>query len=185
MTSIAPFLNWDIPSVIPYTDFDGQGPELFFLHANGYPPACYTPLFARLRSGFHITGMHLRPLWQAEQPGNLEDWRLLSSDFIQFITERGSPPLIAVGHSVGGMVALRAALLEPRLFRAMVLIDPVLFPPAIIRLWNLVRALGLGWKLHPMIAGAQNRRREFKDLDTHLQRLSQPGCLPQLYRRGL
>jgi pimeloyl-ACP methyl ester carboxylesterase len=150
---------------IPFTDFGGQGSPLYFVHANGYPPACYTPLTELLKRDFQILGMHLRPLWPQESPEGIHDWRPLADDFLQFLSDHGTAPVIAVGHSVGSIVALRAALLEPHRFRALVLIDPVLFPPYMILVWNLVRALGLGWKLHPMIPSAQGRRREFDNLN--------------------
>ena len=151
---------------IPCTDFGGIGAPLHFLHANGYPPACYTPLIGLLTQRFHVTGMHLRPLWPDSKPEGLSDWHPLADDFLRFLSDREPGPVIGVGHSVGGIVALRAALREPRRFRALVLIDPVLFPPYFILLWNLVRAAGLGWKHHPKIPGALNRRRHFDDLDT-------------------
>jgi pimeloyl-ACP methyl ester carboxylesterase len=74
--------------------------------------------------------------------------------------------VIGVGHSIGAIVTLRAALWDPSKFRALVLIDPVLFVPRFLILWNMIRTLGLGNKLHPLIAGAQRRRRTFDDLDT-------------------
>lgn len=150
---------------IPFTDFGGNGASLHFLHANGYPPACYTPLMEHLKHDFHVLGMHLRPLWPQKRPGGIHDWNPLSDDFLHFLKDHETIPIIGVGHSVGGIVALRAALLEPHRFRALVLIDPVLFPPYLILLWNLVCAIGIGWKIHPSISGALTRRREFDNLD--------------------
>jgi len=68
------------------------------------------------------------------------------------------------------MVTLRAALHEPDKFRALVLIDPVLFMPRRLIAWNIIRAIGLGNRLHPLISGALKRRRTFNDLDTLLER---------------
>lgn len=155
-----------MPSVIPHTNFGGDGPPLHFLHANGYPPACYLPLIERLKSNFSVFGMHLRPLWPNSSPGDLRDWHPLSQDLLRFLADLGRGSVIEVGHSVGGIVTLRAALKEPGRFRAIVLIEPVLFPPSLIALWNLVRVTGLGWKWHPKIAGALKRRRVFDDLET-------------------
>ncbi len=151
---------------IPYTDFGGTGAPLHFLHANGYPPACYTPLIKNLKPHFHIFGMHQRPLWPDSNPEDLRDWHPLTDDFLRFLADREADPVFAAGHSVGGIVALRAALKEPRRFRGLVLIDPVLFPPYFILFWNLVHAAGLGCMKHPKIPGALNRRRHFDDLDT-------------------
>jgi pimeloyl-ACP methyl ester carboxylesterase len=70
-----------------------------------------------------------------------------------------------LGHSIGGIVTLRAALQEPNKFGALVLFDPVLFPPYFIRMWNLARTLGFGHRLHPLISGTKKRRREFDSLE--------------------
>ena len=155
-----------MPNTIPFTDFGGTGAPLHFLHANGYPPACYQPLLELLRPRFHNLAMHLRPLWADSNPQELHDWHPLSDDFLRFLADREADPALVVGHSVGGIVALRAALKEPRRFRGLVLVDPVLFPPYFILLRNLARVTGLGWKKHPKIPAALNRRRHFDDLET-------------------
>lgn len=152
----------------PSFDHGGKGMPLHFLHANGYPPACYKPLFELLKTRFHVFGMLLRPLWDGSKPEDLDDWHPLSEDLIQFLasTPLGvGEPVIGVGHSVGGIVTLRAALRDPDKFRALVLLDPVLFMPSVLVAWNLARKLGLGNKFHPKIAGALKRRRTFENLD--------------------
>ena len=154
-----------MPSIIPHTEFGGSGPLLHFTHANGYPPACYQPLIEHLKYKFTVFGMHLRPLWPNANPADLRDWLPFSDDLLRLLSDLDRDPVIGVGHSIGGIVTLRAALMEPSRFRALVLIDPVLFPPHFIASWNIARALGLGWKRHPKIAGALNRRREFDDLE--------------------
>jgi pimeloyl-ACP methyl ester carboxylesterase len=60
---------------------------------------------------------------------------------------------------------LRAALKDPTKFRALILLDPVLFVPSRLIAWNAVRAVGLGHRAHPKISGALRRRRTFDDLD--------------------
>ena len=42
--------------MIPFTDFGGRGPEMHFLHANGYPPECYRPLLELLRDQHRLIG---------------------------------------------------------------------------------------------------------------------------------
>jgi pimeloyl-ACP methyl ester carboxylesterase len=152
-------------SPFPSFDLGGNGAHLHFLHANGYPPGCYKPLFELLQTQYHVVGMLLRPLWQDSNPSDVQDWHLLSDDLLRFL-ETQSTPVIGVGHSIGAIVTLRAALRNPGKFRALVLIDPVLFVPSFLALWNIVRTLGLGNRLHPLIPGAQKRRRTFDDLET-------------------
>ena len=150
---------------IPHFDYGGDGAPLHFLHANGYPPDCYKPLFELLSTKYHLFGMMLRPLWDDSKIEDIDDWHPLSDDLLRFLTTGGLGPAIGVGHSVGGIVTLRAALRDPGKFRALILLDPVLFVPPILVMWNLVRALGLGNKVHPKIVGALKRRRTFDNLD--------------------
>lgn len=150
---------------IPHFDYGGTGRPLHFLHANGYPPDCYKPFFEIAKDHYHIFGMLLRPLWKDARPEDIHDWHIFSNDLLRFLLETSSAPVIGVGHSIGAIVTLRAALREPRKFQALVLFDPVLFGPGRLVAWNLVRALGLGNILHPKITGALKRRRTFDNLD--------------------
>lgn len=147
-------------------DYNGTGQPLHFLHANGYPPECYKPLFELLKTEYRVFGMCLRPLWEGSKPHEIRTWHPLSDDLLRFLSEHEAGPVIGVGHSVGAVVTLRAALREPGRFRALVLIDPVLFVPARLAAWSIIRTLGLGERLHPLIRSAQKRRRAFDDLET-------------------
>lgn len=153
---------------IPHFDYGGEGAPLHFLHANGYPPGCYKPLLEALKTEYRVFGMKLRPLWPGAKMDELVDWNPLSDDLLHFLDSTlpgAGDPVIGVGHSVGGIVTLRAALRDPRKFRALILLDPVLFPPWVIGIWNLARVLGVGQRIHPRIPGALKRRREFSSLD--------------------
>ena len=167
-------------------EFGGTGQPLHFLHANGYPPECYKPLFELLQNEYRLFGMLLRPLWDGSKPEEINNWHPLSDDLLRFLAERmeqsessrsadhesgfdgtSQPtPVIGVGHSIGAVVTLRAALRDPGKFRALVLIDPVLFVPSFMLNWHIFRILGLGERFHPLIKGAQKRRRTFDDLET-------------------
>ncbi len=147
-------------------DYGGTGLPLHFLHANGYPPECYQPLLDLLKTEYRVFGMYLRPLWDGSKPQELRTWHPLSDDLLRFLSDLEAGPVIGVGHSIGAIVTLRAALRDPGKFRALVLIDPVLFVPSHLALWSLIRAVGLGDKVHPLIQRAQKRRRTFDDLET-------------------
>ena len=146
-------------------DYGGTGAPLHFLHANGYPPACYKPLFELLKTEYHVFGMLLRPLWDGMKPEDIKDWIPFSDD-LRFFLSSQSDPVIGVGHSIGAIVTLRSALRDPGKFRALVLIDPVLFVPSFILNWHIARVLGLGERFHPLIQSAKKRRRTFDDLET-------------------
>lgn len=167
-------------------DLGGNGQPLHFLHANGYPPDCYKPLFELLKTEYRVFGMLLRPLWDLTKPDDINDWHSFSEDLRVFLssspldaTDRGEPgfdtngkstrstqptPVIGVGHSIGAIVTLRAALKYPKKFRAIVLLDPVLFIPKRLVEWRVQRAKDP--MAHPLIQLAQKRRRTFSDLET-------------------
>jgi pimeloyl-ACP methyl ester carboxylesterase len=151
--------------MIPFTDFGGVGPQLHFLHANGYPPACYLPLLTLLRQHYSISSMHLRPLWPGSKPNEIGSWNPLTDDLRLFLDENKLIPVIGAGHSIGAIVTLRTALRNPNYFRALILIDPVLFSPQFIATWNLVKTLGLETRLHPLISSTLKRRNKFDDLE--------------------
>lgn len=110
--------------------------------------------------------MLLRPLWKDSNPAEIRTWKPFSQDLLRFLAPPRPSPVIGVGHSIGAVVTLRAALRDPGKFHALVLIDPVLFVPGFMARWHFIRFLGLGDRLHPLIPGTKKRRRTFDNLDT-------------------
>lgn len=157
---------------IPYTDFGGTGGLCHFAHANGYPPAAYAPLLEILGEHYHLIAMHFRPLWEGSDPREIDTWEPFAEDMIQFLSTRAEEPVIGIGHSVGGTTTLRAALQKPELFRMLILIDPVLFPPWVTPLWNLITLAGLEYRVFPLVPGAlnsaQRRKTEFDSAEAML-----------------
>lgn len=146
--------------------FNKNGLPLHFLHANGYPPEVYKNLFELLQNQYHLFGMKLRPLWDESNIEDVKNWKIFSDDLLRFLSDRELDSVVAVGHSIGATVTLRAALQNSNKFRALVLLDPVLFIPSFIFMWKILYALGLGERLHPKVAGALRRRKTFDNLET-------------------
>lgn len=152
-------------SLIPFFDLKRAGQPLHFLHANGYPPECYRPFLELLQTQYHVFGMLLRPLWKDSNPSEIRSWGPFSEDLLQFLAQQPAP-VIGVGHSIGAVVTLRAALRDPGRFSALILLDPVLLVPSRLLLWKFFYTLGLADRFHPLIMGAKKRRRAFDDLET-------------------
>jgi pimeloyl-ACP methyl ester carboxylesterase len=150
---------------IPQFDYGDNGVPMHFLHANGYPPECYQPLLTLLKAHHHLFGMTLRPLWPNADMKEIKSWVPFTDDLLRYLTEKGTGPVIGVGHSIGATVTLRAAIREPHKFRAIILLDPVLFVPPVITLWMILHACGLGERVHPRVAGALKRRKTFDNLE--------------------
>jgi pimeloyl-ACP methyl ester carboxylesterase len=150
--------------MVPSQDFGGKGEVLHFLHANGYPPACYRNLLVELSDRYRVKAMLQRPLWEGSNPNDIEDWLPLSSDLILYLEENRAAPALVIGHSLGAIVILRAAIHHPEYFRAIILMEPVLFLPNHIYAWQEMLATGKVDQ-HPIIIQARNRRQTFDDLE--------------------
>jgi pimeloyl-ACP methyl ester carboxylesterase len=153
------------PATIPFTPVGASGEDLVFLHANGYPPECYLPLLSALATEHRVLAMHQRPLWAGSRPEVVNSWHPLTDDLLRFLDERGEEKVIAVGHSMGAIVALRAAMRAPGCFERLVLLDPVLMRRSTMLMWRLFRTMGTGHRLHVKIKSTLRRRRGFASVE--------------------
>lgn len=110
-------------------------------HANGFTKEPYEPFFEALYRYLKQTqGLTVGSIWIADQAsqgvsgllndeklGNDPSWFDHSRDVLAMTNtfrKRMIRPICAVGHSMGGAQAIATAHLHPRLFEAIVLIDP-------------------------------------------------------------
>ncbi|MFN2224282.1 MAG: alpha/beta hydrolase [Chloroflexota bacterium] len=147
---------------IPFDEFAGDGPGgpkplLHFAHANAYPPGAYRSLLAALASHYRVLASHHRPLWPGSQPQDVRDWEELADDLIRFFDQQGLRGVIGVGHSLGAVTTMLAALKRPDLFRALVLIEPVFLPQTVLDLLVAGATLDEPYET-PLVKIAQNRR---------------------------
>lgn len=142
-------------SQIPFIDFGGEGPLLHFAHANAYPPGCYRQFIEGLTPHFRVLAIEQRPLWPHSRPAELTNWELLADDLIRFFEQEGLENVIGVGHSLGGVATMYAAVKRPSLFRQLILIEPVFLPPDLLKM-AATNPDG-AYKL-PLVRVAQNRR---------------------------
>jgi pimeloyl-ACP methyl ester carboxylesterase len=146
---------------IPYHDFGGHGRVLHFAHANAYPPGAYRQFLEPLTEQFHVLAMALRPLWPGSDPSELTSWELIADDLITFLDQQNLRGVIGVGHSLGGVATMVAAVKRPELFTAVVLIDPVFLEP---RWLEAAKGATLEERMHfPMVQAAVRRRDVWAD----------------------
>jgi len=148
------------PSGIPYVDWGGQGPPLHFAHANGFPPGTYSTFVEHLTDQFRVLGMECRALWGTHDPAQFRHWRELADDLARFLTEMNLKGIVGGGHSLGAVTSLFCAVAHPGLFRALVLIDPVILPAYLAPIWAPARWLRLNHRAR-LPAGARRRRMEW------------------------
>ncbi|UKZ76652.1 hypothetical protein TrVFT333_004360 [Trichoderma virens FT-333] len=109
-------------------------------HANGFPKELYEPLYEEFLKELEKQGLRLRAIWIADTAhqgqsgvlnvanlGNDPNWLDYSRDILHLInTFRMPRPIIAMGHSFGANALTNVALMHPRLFTGMVMLDPVI-----------------------------------------------------------
>ena len=153
--------------MIPYDDFGGRGPVLHFSHPNAYTPRCFRRFLTPLTAHYHVMAAHHRALWYLSPDAPdvppaeaFDDWNLIADDLLRFLDQQGLEDIIGVGHSLGAVATMKAALREPERFRALVLIEPVFLPPALL---EAARVHPQAAAEQPFVLAARRRRDRWPD----------------------
>src|SRR6185369_3339314 len=143
-------------------------PLLHLGHANGFPPATYLPMVEPLTRDYHLVSLLARPFWHNTPAEWLRDWSQLSEDLAEGLEHLGAKGIVGVGHSLGGVQTLMAAVNHPRLFSKIVLIDPTMLPPAYLWKVRLFKIFGKETR-GSLVEGALRRRRHWESVETAFQ----------------
>ncbi|KPB77769.1 alpha/beta fold hydrolase [Pseudomonas cannabina] len=162
---------------------------VFFAHANGFPSATYGKLFSALTPEYSVA--HLEQHAHDPRFPVDDNWLNLVDELIHHLRQQ-TGPVWGVGHSLGGVLHLHAALRCPELYRGVVMLDsPVL---GLADQWFIRAAKRLGFIDRITPAGRTLGRREaFDDLDSArayfagktLFRRFDPDCLTAYLQHGL
>lgn len=163
--------------------------QIFFAHANGFPSATYGKLFAALAPDYQV--QHL--MQHAHDPRFPVDdnWQNLVDELLHHLSQQRAP-VWGVGHSLGGVLHLHAALRCPQYYRGVVMLDS----PVLTRVdqWLIRMAKRFGFIDRITPAGRTLGRREaFADRDSArgyfasktLFRQFDPDCLEAYLEHGL
>ena len=111
-------------------DLGGRGPVLFVSHATGFHGRAYLPLANALSDRFHCVAPDYRGHGDSSTPADGSmDWNGFGRDAIAIVGSLAERPLFGFGHSKGGAALLMAELARPGTFGALVLFEPIVFPP--------------------------------------------------------
>jgi len=156
-----------------------SGPLLVFAHANGYPPQAYRSFLAPFLDDYQVFSLYLRSFWPGTDPHQMRDWRTFRDDYIPEVYSLNekygeqaelSDSVIGVGHSLGAMTSLMAAIKAPEMFRLLVLMEPVLFPRWQGTAMRLLAPFRLIKRVHPLIKGTLKRKVWFESREAMYQR---------------
>ncbi|WP_263264368.1 alpha/beta hydrolase [Pseudomonas sp. RIT-PI-S] len=162
---------------------------LFFAHANGFPSATYGKLFGALTPEFavrHLPQHGHDPRFPVE-----DNWKALVDELLHHLRAVGAP-VWGVGHSLGGVLHLHAALRHPELYRGVIMLDSPLLSSSDQWLIRAAKRFGLIDRITP--AGRTlGRRDRFEDqssardyfLSKPLFKDFDPECLDAYLEHGL
>lgn len=143
---------------------------LHFLPGNGFCGGVYWPFLKRFLPERGLFLHDIEGHGDSDAPAHFSGVGAIARRIPEVIADQGlrdGRPLIGIGHSFGAAMTLKVAADNPGLFKAIVLLDPIVFPDFV---WLGVRALAaLG--MHPMVKAAQRRRREWASRQEALDRL--------------
>lgn len=145
----------------PLYEYTANGSAVMnFSLGNGFPPEMYLPLVNEIDLNYQKVCLLPRSWWPDTNPADMESWHVMVDDYIAGIREHQLAPVVGIGHSMGGVINLMAAVEQPELFRAVVLIDPVFFPRWMSRLLGILKKIGVEPRM-PLVQGALNRREKW------------------------
>ena len=150
-------------SVLRREPCGAESVTVHFAHATGFNAETYAGLLDDLDPSIDIFLMDARGHGRSTataDPHKLHSWRPYREDLEAFI-ETLPQPLVLGGHSMGATVSMELAAARPDLVGGLVLIDPVIVPPAQIPILALARTFGLADRIVPIAQMAARRRTEF------------------------
>lgn len=139
-------------------------PLLHFLHGNGFCGRTYDPLLKRLLGEFDLWLCDVQGHGDSDHGGRFHGWNRSAELAVEAFEAEGrgrfgEVPRFAVGHSFGGVLSSLILAKRPELFQRAVLLDPVLFSPAMIGVMSFAEVLGVHRKTSMAKRAAARRNR--------------------------
>lgn len=178
------------PEQIPYhalTSDSGSGenrPLFHFAHANGYPPLCYRQLLEPFLSRYRVIAIEHRPLWPEARREDVKNWYRIADDLIAFLDRWGAREIVGMGHSLGAVATMIAAVKRPDLFSHLVLIEPVLLPEHLL-FWFELMPLWMRMRLGSLVPVALKRKDRWHNKEAVFQSYRQKRVFARLSDEAL
>jgi pimeloyl-ACP methyl ester carboxylesterase len=108
-------------------EWAGNGPTILFAHATGFHGRCWDRI-VQLFPERHCLAVDARGHGRSSKPEPPCHWRPFGKDLAAVAGQWDLRGAIGVGHSMGGHVTTQVAALRPETYRALLLVDPTIFP---------------------------------------------------------
>ena len=137
--------------------------KIHFCHANGFPARSYDVMLNRLANKFEISFLDMHGHHPDYPISN--NWQYLVDELIDELVAVHNEPIIAIGHSMGGVLIFLAAQQRPDLFKHLILLDPPLLDSIASMMVGLAKRFKFIDKITP--AGRTKGRQEIFDNHQH------------------
>lgn len=108
-------------------DWPGEGPALLFVHATGFHGRCWERIVAHFPDR-RCLAIDARGHGRSTKPAPPVRWRDWGVDLAAVADHFDLRDTLGVGHSSGGHTTVQCAALRPETYRALLLVDPTIFP---------------------------------------------------------
>ena len=111
-------------------DLGGDGEPLLICHATGFCGRAYEPLATALAERHHVFAVDLRGHGDSPPPPDLDfGWQSMTADVRAAARAISPGPIHAIGHSLGGAVALQTQATYADVFATAYLYEPIVVEP--------------------------------------------------------
>ncbi|MBP7133509.1 MAG: alpha/beta hydrolase [Aquabacterium sp.] len=154
-------------------------PLIHFLHGNGLCGRTYEPMLQHLSHDFDLWLCDIQGHGDSDHGGRFVGWNRNAELAVEAFKTQGhalfaNVPHLGLGHSLGGILTGMTMGMHQRLFHRTVLLDPVLFSPAMMLGATLATLTGVA-RLSPMARSARNRRHHWPSRDEAFEQLRHRG----------
>lgn len=116
---------------------------LYFAHGNGFPVETYHQLLKLLNNHFGTATGYISCLGHNPDFPVIKDWSNLADEIIDYVSKNYSDKVVAIGHSLGGVVSYWACVKRPDLFKGLVIMDSPIYSGFKNMSISFIKALGL------------------------------------------
>ena len=110
---------------------EGKGPGVVLIHGFGGNRDAWAEISKRLKKDHTVLSVDLPGHGDSAPPPLKEgaaDLDAIGSEIAKLIRKQKIEPVLLVGHSIGGAIAVRVALADPKVARGIILVDSSLAP---------------------------------------------------------
>jgi pimeloyl-ACP methyl ester carboxylesterase len=134
-----------------------------FAHANGFPSGSYRQLFSYLHDSvdvFALDKFSHNPKYPID-----DNWHNPVAELIDYVESASKGPVVAIGHSFGGVISYIACCKRPDLFCGLIMLDPPLITGLARHVFRFAKKNTLINKVTPAKKTSIRKERWHKDED--------------------